>query len=211
MKTDDLIGLLAADALPPPPLRTGRIAGFALAAVVAVTGLFLAVAGARDGLAAAFARPEVAAKTVLPLILALLALRMALADLRPGARRPGWRWLMLPLSLAVALWVWAYAALPPALRFADVTQFALEECLGLIVSLSILPLILFLALMRQGASLAPARTGALAGLTTGCATAVGYSLFCTQDNPLFYVTWYGVAVLIVSALGAIAGWRFLRW
>ena len=55
------------------------------------------------------------------------------------------------------------------------------------------------------------RLGALAGVAAaGGATAI-YSLFCTEDSPLFYVVWYGTGIGIVTALGALIGGRALRW
>lgn len=211
MKTDDLIGLLAADAAPQAPLRPVRIAGVVLAAILAVAGLFLMLAGVRDGLAAALQQPAVLAKTALPLVLAGLAFPMALAQLRPDAGRPRWWGLLPPAMAAAGLWLWGFSVLPPAERFADVSGFAVTECLGLIVTLSILPLAVLIAKMRRGASVAPARAGALAGLAVACGITTGYSLFCTQDNPVFYVTWYGLAILLVTVLGAVLGLRFLRW
>jgi hypothetical protein len=51
----------------------------------------------------------------------------------------------------------------------------------------------------------------LAGLAVAAGAATGYSLFCVQDNPLFFVTWYGAAIVIVAGLCALAGGRVLRW
>jgi hypothetical protein len=211
MKTDDLIGLLAADATPPAALRPWRIGVSAMAGIVAVLGLFLAFAGIRPDLAVAVAQPEIAAKTLIPLALFAMSLPLALASLRPDAAVRPMRSLLLPIMAALALWLWSFATLPPALRFAEVSPVSVGECLGLIIGLSILPLGLLLGLMRHGASLAPGRAGAMAGLMIGCGVTAGYSLFCTQDNPLFYVTWYGAAILIVALAGAVLGQRLLRW
>lgn len=211
MKTDDLIGLLAADATPPAPLRPGRVAFPVMATMVAVVVLFLALLGVRDGAAQVMLRPEVMAKTVLPLVLFATAMPFALRQLRPETGRPRWGLLVPPLALAAGLWVWAFLALPPPLRFAEWMFWAVAECLGFILLLSLLPLGLLLALMRRGASTDPVRAGALAGLAVGCGIAAGYSLFCTKDNPIFYVTWYGVAILSVTLMGALAGGRLLRW
>lgn len=211
MRTDDLIGLLAADAQPSPPLRPARIGGVAVAGILAAVALFLTLAGMRDGLSTVMQRPEVLAKTLLPLILFVMALPWALRQMRPDAGAPRWGYVALPVAVAVGLWVWAFAVLPPPLRFAEQMGSAIAECLGFILLLSLLPLGGLLWMMRQGASDNPVRAGALAGLAIGCGVTVGYSLFCTKDNPIFYVTWYGVAVLLVTGIGALAGRRLLRW
>ena len=66
-------------------------------------------------------------------------------------------------------------------------------------------------MLRRGASLAPALSGALAGLTGGAAAAAIYALHCPEDHPLFFVTWYGAAVLLVAGAGALLGRQWLRW
>ena len=211
MKTEDLIGILAADAAPPAALRPGRIALAGLLAVVVTVALFLGLIGVRPALGQALLRPEVAAKAILPLLLCVLVAPVALRQVRPGAARLRAVRLSVPLSLAVGLWLWAFVALPPPMRFADWMPFAVVECLGLILLLSLVPLGLVLRMMGRGASTAPARAGALAGLAVGCGVAAGYSLFCTKDNPIFYVTFYGAAIGLVTGLGAVAGRRVLHW
>lgn len=211
MKTEDLIGLLAADTVPPAPLRPARIGAAVVAAIILMAGLFLALAGMRDGLWQVMQRPEVVAKTLLPLVLFALALPLALRQARPEAAAPRWGLVLPLLAVGGGLWIWAYATLPPAARFAEWMVWAVVECLGSILLMSLLPLGLLLGLMRRGASIAPMRAGALSGLAVGCGVAAGYSLFCTKDNPIFYVTWYGVAVLVVVAMGAVSGARVLRW
>lgn len=213
MKTDDLIGMLAADHLPPAPLRLPRIAGVVLVLMAAAVALFLWRFGVRDALGQAIQRPVVAAKMLVPLTICAIALPMALMLMRPDAgsfaRMRGL--FLLPLAVAAGLWLWAFASLPPDVRFADVSPFALTECLGFITAMSLLPLGALLLLMRRGASPSPARAGAMAGLGVASGVAAGYSMFCVMDNPLFYVTWYGVAILTVTALGAVLGGYVLRW
>ncbi len=51
----------------------------------------------------------------------------------------------------------------------------------------------------------------MAGLVVGAGAATGYSFFCLQDNPLFYVTWYGTAIALSAVAGAWLGARRLRW
>lgn len=76
----------------------------------------------------------------------------------------------------------------PEQRFAEVTATAMAECMAFILLLSVLPLGSALAFFQQGAPLRPALTGFLAGLSSASGAATGYSLLCTQNNPLFYLT-----------------------
>lgn len=212
MKTEDLIGILAADSAPPAPLRLSRIAVVVLGVMAVVVVLFLWYFGIRDALGQVVLRPEVAAKTLLPLAVCAIALPFALVQLRPGAAQAArLRWLALPMVVAAGLWLWAFVTLPAGARFADVSPFSLTECLGLISSLSLLPLGLLLWMMRRGASAAPVQAGAMAGLGVASGIAAGYSLFCVMDNPLFYVTWYSVAIAAITALGGVMGGWLLRW
>ncbi|MEZ5754936.1 MAG: DUF1109 domain-containing protein [Paracoccaceae bacterium] len=211
MKTDDLIRALAADSQPPRPFRAGLAAMALIAAVLGVSVVFLGMAGPRAGLMSALGQPMIAAKSALPLMLFLLALPVTVEMMRPERLPRLPRALILPIALAVVLWVTAFATLPEDLRFADVSRFALTECLGLIIGLSLPSLGLAFMVLRRGAPASPLLAGAMAGVTIGSGTAAGYSLFCTQDNPLFYVTWYGVAILAVTILAAIIGSRALRW
>lgn len=211
MITDDLIAHLATEpAL--PPLRPGWLALLMLITIAAPVMLFLAILGHRPGLAAAWTNPVVPFKTLLPLIACAFSLTLALRLTRPEAR-PGWLTLgfAVPAGAAVMLWTWAFVTRPPALRFAEVGVVSLAECLGLITLLSVVPAIAALRLLRQGASSTPTLSAALAGLTAATGAATGYSLFCTRDNPLFFVTWYGIAIAIVTLVTALAGRRLLRW
>lgn len=211
MKTDDLIAALAAQPAPQPLWLPGlalRIIGItALACVV-----FLLVLGPRADLASALIRPEVVMKTALPALICTIALWLAVRQARPRLHpRAGLAGLALPLGIALGLWLLAFATRAPEARFADVTPPALAECLGLILLISALPATMALRILQRGAPTAPALAGALAGLASSAGAATGYSLFCMQDNPLFYVTWYGAAIGIVTLASAVAGSRMLRW
>lgn len=84
-------------------------------------------------------------------------------------------------------------------------------CMGVIPVLSLMPLAVLLAALRAGASTAPRRTGALAGLLAGGIGALFYAAHCPDDSPLFVATWYTIAIGFVTAAGALAGPRVLRW
>jgi hypothetical protein len=51
----------------------------------------------------------------------------------------------------------------------------------------------------------------LAGLAGGGLGAAVYALHCIEDNPMFFVTWYGVAIAGVTVVSALIGSRILRW
>lgn len=213
MRTEDLIAALgqSAEATPARPLAPARLGAQVGAVVALVVGLFLTVLGPRAGLGTVIAEPLVATKTALPCVLALIGFPLAFGSLRPEAR--GARiWLFaLPALAAAGLWAVSYTTTAPQARFADVWLGSVAECLGLIVLLSALPAWVALRLARRGAPQHPARSGALIGLAVSAAAATGYSFFCTQDNPLFYLTWYGAAMAVVTLASARLGARWLGW
>ncbi|MBC2837638.1 NrsF family protein [Paragemmobacter straminiformis] len=211
MKTQDLIRRLAQDT-PPPPFSERGVTLATVLAVVACTTAFLSLAGTRSDLFAAMLSPLVATKTLLPASLFILSLKAALRMARPDrAPSHALRPLLLLALVAALMWLRAFANLSPDQRFAEVGAFSLSECVGFITLLSVVPAAVLIARLQHGASMSPIRSGALAGLAAGSGAATGYSLFCVQDNPLFFVTWYGFAILLVSVLTALAGSRFLRW
>ncbi|MBC2835084.1 NrsF family protein [Paragemmobacter straminiformis] len=209
MRTDALIELLSRDAVW-PLFRPRRIAAAVLAAVVLCSALFLALAGVRADLWHKVLEPAIAAKTLLPALVCAVALRGALRLARPGAKA-GAGWLWGPAVVAALLWLRAFASLPAGQRFSEVGVLSLSECIGLILCLSVVPAVVALLTLREGASVRPWQSAFLAGLAAGSGAAAGYSFFCVQDNPLFYVTWYGLAILLAAAGTALAGVRLLRW
>ena len=75
------------------------------------------------------------------------------------------------------------------------------------------PLLLAAALigLRHGAPTRPALAGAIAGLLSAGLAATLYAAHCTDDSPLFVATWYTIATALVTATGALAGSRVLRF
>jgi hypothetical protein len=116
---------------------------------------------------------------------------------------------ILPLLTALAFWVWAFATGARSTRFAEVGAFSLEECLGSILMLSVVPVTVMFRLVRQGAVTSPTFSGALVGLAAASGVTTDYCVFCTCDTPLFFVNWYGVAILIVTLISAALGSRTL--
>ena len=206
--TQDLIRDLAAAPAPAPfnPIAT---AGGMLALLVVGLAPFLAVSGLRPDLVAAWEQLPVQAKTVLPALVAISAIWLALRSSRPEARLSLWP-LAVPVALAVALVLHRLAGAEDSLLSEMMGQTALV-CLGSITMLSVLPLAAGIFHLRRAAPTRPLLTGALLGLTAGAGVAAGYALHCTEDSPLFFVTWYGLAIGIVGMIGAWLGHWFLRW
>lgn len=211
MRTDDLIARLASE--PPRPAFSLQWTGaVTLASIVAISALFLALAGIRADLAHAMVQPLVIAKTLIPATTCAIALYTALQLARPdGHLHVRFIWLALPAVAAVMLWVFSYLSQPADQRFAEVGAFSLSQCIGFIMLMSAGPSATIILLLRSGATTTPRLTAAIAGLAAASGAATGYSLFCVQDNPLFYVTWYGTAILLSTALTTLCGTRLLRW
>jgi hypothetical protein len=211
MKTDDLIRHLGANPAA-VPFRSEPLVIVVTATVAVCSILFLALLGVRPDFLTALQSPVVAAKTAIPASIFILSLCAVVLSARPAfpEKRPG-RAAAIPALVAAGLWIWAFASLPPDRRFAEVGAISLSECVGLITLLSVLPSVVIIALLRNGATLSPRRSAFLAGLAASSGATTGYSFFCIQDNPLFYVTWYGAAMLIVAFMTAWLAERFLRW
>ena len=212
MKTDELIAALASEPMG-PPLRPVRIAAAVTGLVVSCFAVFLLAAGLRADLGTALTTPVIAVKTILPALLSLLALLAVLRMMRPeGAETVRARAVLgAVLVLCLGLYAVGFTTQARPLWFADLTPAYVAQCLGFILLLSLPGLALAMRLVRRGASTAPVRSGAALGLAVSAGATAGYSLYCTQDNPIFFVTWYGAAILIVTGIGALAGHRFLRW
>ena len=213
MKTDDLIDSLTADlpATPVPTVEARALRWLALGAV-ATALIFALFLGFRPALPDALSHPVTAAKTLLPLALAIPALICCLRQAHPGAAPSRARYaLWLPPALAAALAVGAYIVTRPGLRFDLFIGSSIDICGRAIVALSVPMLAGLLIALRRGGPVHPTRCGALAGLAAGAFAATIYSLFCTEDSPLFYAVWYSLAIGAVAGLGALLGRMQLRW
>jgi hypothetical protein len=84
-------------------------------------------------------------------------------------------------------------------------------CLTAIPLISLPLLAAALLGLRHGAPSRPAVTGAIAGLMSAGLAATLYASHCTDDSPLFVAAWYTLAAALVTAIGALAGSRVLRF
>lgn len=209
MRTDDLMRSLVADATPAPRLeprlRIALVAGLALSAV-----LFAAILGPRSDLAAVATEPRFMFKFVVTLALAGTAIAVALRLVRPGMRAGVPALLLAPGLLAAAV-LTELTVTPAASWGARLVGSNALVCLMSVPLLAAPVLVAVLTVLRRGAPLRPALTGAVAGLVAGGLGATLYASHCVDDSPLFVATWYSLAIALVVAAGALAGARLLRW
>lgn len=86
-----------------------------------------------------------------------------------------------------------------------------ELCLIAVPGLSVAPLAAMIMVMRGSAPASPGLAGVSAGLLGGALGAAVYMLRCTDDAPLFVISWYAIAILAMGFVGGWLGRAVLRW
>jgi hypothetical protein len=211
VKTDELIDLLAKDS--PPPWRFRSVlAGAAAGGIIITAILFLAAIGFRPDVSEAVRSSRFLFKFVVTVVLAGTAIAAALSLGRPGGSlgRGGLTLAIAPGLLACAAVV-ELLVLPESQWIPRLVGHNARFCLTLIPLLGIGPLAFLLAALRQGAPSSPGLAGAVAGLAASGIAATFYAANCTDDSPLFVMTWYSIATLIVTTAGCLIGGKVLRW
>lgn len=210
MKTDDLIRRLAAEPAPrrrwsvEARLAVAAILGFFLVAVIVLTGL-----GIRPDFGGTLSTPTGALKIVGAIAITAAAFRVACRLARPGTPP------LCPISAAfilvlVAATTIAFANSGAGLQLGGSLAFVLN-CTEKIFLLALLPLAASLVALKAGAPTRPTAAGAVVGLFAGGLAAAGFAMACPMNDPEFVVVGYGAAILLISALGAVAGRRLLAW
>jgi hypothetical protein len=211
MKTEDLIALLAKDAPVPWPL--GRASTLALFASILFTAtIFFSLIHPRPDVAQAAETVRFLFKFVVTLTLTATAMGLVLRAAQPGVPLGIWRWS--PLAAPILLFAAVIAELVTTPKSTWATHWIgvnISQCLTLIPLMSIAPLICLFLALRQGAPKHPGVTGAIAGLVSSGIAATFYASHCTDDSPLFVVTWYPLASAFVACIGYLAGSKLLRW
>jgi hypothetical protein len=211
MKTDDLIRALAADPKPRTSLQHLLVGGLLAGAGVA-TALFLWRVKLRPDFGTMVYQPIFLLKFLVTLSLAAAAIGLAWRLLRPGAGQGPWA---LALLVAPALLIigigYELMLYDPAVWGRRLVGQNSMFCMRMIPFLSVPILLALLFVMRQGAPTRPMFAGAVAGLIAGGLGAALYAAHCTDDSPLFVMTWYGISIALMTAIGAAIGARWLRW
>jgi hypothetical protein len=211
MKTDDLIRALTADTVRPVASRTLLLLGLVPSLAIAALAVWLSL-GFRADLATAMTTPVSVVRILLTGLLGIAATRLALLLARPEGSATARLWPLAAVAVAaLGLLLWAYVSTPAEARQMATVGKTMTTCLVTIPLLSILPVGSLLVMLRRGATTAPAKAGFVAGLAGAGFAAAVYALHCTEDSPLFYVTWYGLAIMGVAIVSAMIGARSLRW
>ncbi|RWM02568.1 MAG: DUF1109 family protein [Mesorhizobium sp.] len=212
MRTEDLIKALDADARSKAmPQDSAWWLAVAAAAMIAATVFWLTI-GPRPDIMAAMHTMRFLAKFVFTIALGVSAFALIRALSTPGAstaRAATWM-AVAPLLVVVAVALELFAVPSPewGRRLVGTNWYI---CLTFIPLIGIGPLAVFLAALRHGAPTRPMLAGTVAGLLAGGLSATFYAAHCFDDSPLFVATWYTLAIVILTALGAIGGRLFVRW
>jgi hypothetical protein len=213
MKTDDLIALMAADGTKPATSMpvTRRLAPAALiGAVIALAAVF-AWLGIRD-MGQAVTSPTYWMETLYTAALGAAGFLLAERLSRPGAKATrGVIVLVTVIAMMLGLAVAQLFATPPEAMRDALLGTTWDRCPWRIAALAIPGLALSLVAMRRLAPTRPALAGAGAGLFVGGIAATVYGLHCAETSAAFTLIWYTGGVALSTALGALAGWRLLRW
>ena len=212
MDTDQLIRTLAADsAYRPRPMWLALTLALVSAAPITIAIFFWRL-GVRPDVMTAMHNPFFDLKFAVTLSLAIPAIAISLHLSRPEASLRGWLWLLvIPVGLLVA-GIAGEMMLPQRLpMMARLIGSNSRICLTAIPLMSLPLLAAALIGLRHGAPSRPALTGAIAGLLSSGLAATLYASNCTDDSPLFVITWYSIATAMVASIGALAGNRLLRF
>jgi hypothetical protein len=212
VETDQLIRTLAAD-----NSERSRPVGFVLAlALVAAAPvsvvMFFATLGVRPDVMTAMHNPFFDLKFAVTLALAISAIAISLHLSRPEALLRGWALLLLVPAGLLAAGIGGEMMMPQRLpMMTRLVGHNSRACMTAIPLMSLPLLAGALYGLRHGAPTRPAVAGAIAGLLSAGLAATLYASHCTDDSPLFVMTWYSIAAALVAAVGALVGSRVLRF
>jgi hypothetical protein len=168
--------------------------------------------GVRPDVMTAMPNPFFDLKFAVTLALAISAIMVSLHLSRPEASLRGWAWLlMIPvgvLTAGIAGEMMMPQRLPMMTRLVGSNS---KICMTAIPLMSLPLLAASLFGLRHGAPTRPAVAGAIAGLSSAGLAATLYASHCTDDSPLFVATWYTIATAAVTAAGALAGSKLLKF
>jgi len=211
MDTDQLIRTLAEDTHRARPVGFALMLALIAAAPVALL-MFFTELGFRPDIRTAMHNPFFDLKFAVTLALAIAAIAVSLHLSRPEASLRGFGWLLLIpagiLTAAIGGEMMMPQRLPAMTRLVGSNS---RVCMTAIPLMSLPILAGALIGLRHGAPARPAVAGAIAGMLSAGLAATLYASHCTDDSPLFVATWYTISIALVTAIGALAGSKLLRF
>ena len=212
MDTDQLIRTLAADnAHPARPVGHALMLALLAAAPVSIL-MFFTELGIRPDVMTAMRNPFFDLKFAVTLALAAAAIAVSLHLARPEASLRGFGWLLLIPAGIITAGIGSEMMMPQ--RVPMMTRLVGSNSRACMTAIPLMSLPLLAAALfglRQGAPARPAVAGAVAGLASAGLAATLYASHCTDDSPLFVVTWYTIATALVAAIGALVGSKVLKY
>ena len=154
-------------------------------------------------------RPAFAFTVFSALVLMTAAFAASLAVTGPNfSPRPLFVWL--PAALILAIGVAAELAfVPPQAWFVRMVGGNPLACFVSVFLLALPVLIGALWALRRSGSAQPRAAGAYAGLLAGAVSAGLFLLHCPESSLLYTLAWHVPAIVLVTALGALAGERLI--
>lgn len=212
MDTNNLIKALTADNRRPGLPMNTVWSGVAIGALVLAGVAFWILLGPRPDIAAAAETVRFLFKFVVTIALAAAAFAAMRVAAWPDAdSRKAVPYLVVAPVLVAGGVLLELLAVPPDTWATKIVGTNYLVCMTFIPLIGLAPLALFLIALRHGAPSRPGYAGALAGLAAGGIAATFYAAHCPDDSPLFVATWYTIAVLILTVLGAVGGRCAARW
>jgi len=205
--TDDLIDALARNNTTASNRPFMRVHHAALLGALPAIVIFFAFFGFRSNVIQSTLDPYFILRALFLVVMAATSLSLIPQLGQPGARVQWQRLLVAPLILMLTLVIERIGWIPVS---ASVSA-PVWVCIGGIAGLATFPIIALLLVLRQQAATQPELAGAIAGLAGGAIGATLYALWCVETAPSYVVLWYGLALALCAAAGALAGRHLLRW
>ncbi|TRW16892.1 NrsF family protein [Glacieibacterium frigidum] len=208
-----IVDRLVGDLEPVRPHRAWHGVALLAAVMLAELALILAMMPARPDLSSAMTGPMFWWKLVGCAGVAVAAAGALLVLVSPAAR-PGagrrWLWLSLGGAVIAGAALWAAGAMPA--RLAETLDWrAGLHCVAIVEAYALPVWLAAFVVARRGAPARPRAAAVAAGLCGAAWGAAGFVWSCPHDDPLYVVTWYGLALLIGAGAGALVLTRWLRW
>jgi hypothetical protein len=209
MKTADLINLLAKDQM------AAQLSGIwfrraMCAATASAAFLLLCFIGVREDIAQATGTWKFFVKFLVEFSISACAVMALRADVHPGTSSRRWIWAAPALIGTTAL-VLNCSETPISSWRTQWLGHTAGSCVGLMLAMGLLPLLAILLAMKRGAPRSPGRAGAVSGLLASGISGFFYAFHCPENSYLFVASWYGLATLLLVAIGWAIGRRMLRW